>query len=140
MPYLQRVDRFIALFGAAVCLILTPVLWRNVSAYQTTWPLPALYFIELMAFGLVGAMVFLRDRPRKAAVAWAIGGSLTAFAVLGAWSVGFFYMPAALAFLVAGAGADIGHKEARARHVAIFFAGMAVQATLMLAAVRAMYP
>ena len=90
-------ERFLAILGTSICLIVTILIWRSVSAQQPMWPLPALYFIEMVAVSVLTALAVLRGRTGGLA-SWIAAGIFSAFSYLGALSVGFFYLPVALIF------------------------------------------
>jgi hypothetical protein len=132
----QPLERFLAILGAAICLIVTVVIWRSVSALQPMWPLPGLYFIEMVVLSLVTALASIRGGPRAGLLTWGAAGIFSAFSILGALSVGFFYLPVAVIFGLLAVLSDLRHKQPIAAHLGIcIFAGLA-QAVLMLLLIR----
>jgi hypothetical protein len=130
------IERVIADLGTAICLILTLYLWVQVAGRQEMFPFPALYFIELMTVSVLGALgVWLGAESRRGLFAWAVAGLFLAFAILGALSVGFFYLPVALLFALAGLTADIRLKQAVWPHLGVFLMAGVVQAVVMLAVI-----
>ena len=105
-----RTEKFVALLGSAICAALAAVLWRRVSTWQNTLPFPALYFVELMVLGVVVAAAYLRPSPRRASTAWAAAGATTGFSILGAWTVGLFFLPAAVAFAASALITDVRNR------------------------------
>ena len=104
-------ERFLVILGAVLCLALTIFIWRSVSAFQSMWPLPALYFIEVAALGILGAFAFVQGGRGGRVITWGAAGVFTAFSIMGAWSVGFFYLPVALiGSLIAGLALGYGKK------------------------------
>jgi hypothetical protein len=123
----------IALLGGAVCVVLAAVVWRSVSTSQDTWPFPALYFMELMALGVVVAAAYLRPSKSRARIAWAAAGAMAAFSILGAWTVGLLFMPAAAAIATAAVITDVRNQGRLGAHVGIFAATALIQAALIMA-------
>lgn len=78
-------ERFLAILGAVVCLIITTVIWLSVSANQNMWPLPALYFIEMVGLSIISAFLFIRGDPRAQFITWGTAGVFSAFSIVGAF-------------------------------------------------------
>jgi hypothetical protein len=133
-------ERILAIFAAAYCLIVTVSLWWGISAYEGMWPLPGLYFIEMAVLCLLGAWAFILAIPLGRSILWGVSGTLFAFSILGAFSVGFFYLPVALVFAVISLTSDIRNKGSILLHLGIFAITGIVQAALMLAAIRLLFP
>jgi hypothetical protein len=106
-----------------------------VDIISSQWPLPFLYFIEIIAIGIAGVIamtgVQIAPNPRWSAVFWICSGLLLTFVILGAWTIGFFLLPAMIINLVVGiltgrrTGSDIP------RHLIYFVAAGIGQATLV---------
>jgi hypothetical protein len=133
---LHPLERFLTIFGAVACVAVTAVVWRNVSAYQGMWPLPALYFIEVAALCLLSAYLTLRGVALAGSFMCGTAGVLGAFCFLGMFSVGVLYLPIFLAFVIACVVADVRDKEHLAEHLVLFLLAGLAQAALMLTAVR----
>ena len=129
-------ERFLAILGAVICLIITILLWVSVSAYQPMWPLPALYFIEVVVVSIMSAFIFIRGDPRDQFITWGTAGVISAFSILGAASVGFFYLPVALIFAVISVTSAVRNKRRIASHLGIFLIAGIAQMALMFAAIR----
>ena len=96
-------ERILAIAGAGICLVVTVILSGSIGAQQNLWPLPGLYFIEMAVLSLVCALLaFVADNPLSHFITWVSVGIFTGFSILGAWSVGFFYLPVAVIFAVIG--------------------------------------
>jgi len=132
----QRYEQVVAVLAAAACWILCWKLWASLAAYQDVWLFPALYFIELTALTVVCAAGYLLRVPSRAKIAWGAGGALMAFAVLGAWTVGLYFLPLAVVLLVLGVGTD--RREGRNTLAHLGVAGIAClgQAALILLIAR----
>ena len=133
-------ERFLAILGAVVCLIITILLWWSVSDYQNMWPLPGLYFMEMAALGIISAFTFVRGNPRDQIITWGSVGVISAFSILGALSVGFFYLPVALIFGVISVTSDVRNKQRILAHLGIFLIAGIAQVALMFLAIRLLYP
>jgi hypothetical protein len=129
-------ERFLAILGAAACLIVTIMVWLSVSASQNIWPLPGLYFIEMVALSSLGAFTFIRNHPHDKLITWGVAGVLSIFSILGAWSVGLAYAPIALIFVAISVISDVRNKQPILAHLGVFFIAGLVQLVLMLAAIR----
>lgn len=126
-------ERFIAVLGGTVCAALAATTWRSVSISQSTWPFPALYFVELMLIGLVVALAYMRSSESRAREGWAAAGVVAAFSILGAWTVGLLFLPAGAAIAAAALITDVRNRGRLGAHAAIFAAAGLTQAVLMLA-------
>ena len=133
---ISPLERFLAILGAVVCLIITILFWLSVSAYQTMWPLPGLYFIEMVALSIISAFIFVRGDPRDQFITWGAAGVITAFSILGALSVGFFYLPVALIFAVISVTSAVRNKKRITAYLGIFLIAGIAQLALMFAVVR----
>ena len=104
------------------------------------WPLPGLYFIEIVTLSVVSAFLFIRGDPRGQFLTWGAAGAIGAFSILAAFSVGFFYLPVAILFAIISATSDVRNKKHIPAHLATFLiAGMA-QLAVMLAAIGLLQP
>ena len=133
-------ERFLAILGAIVCLTITTLFWWDVSASQTMWPLPGLYFIEMVALSIISAFVLIRGHPRDKYIPWGAAGAIGAFSILAALSVGVFYFPVALIFTIISITSDLRNQQPMTAHLGTFFVAGLAQAALMLAAVRLLHP
>lgn len=129
-------ERVLAIVAAMVCLIITILFWLSVSAYQPMWPLPALYFIEMITLSIISAFSFVRGDPSAQLITWGAAGIICTFSLLGAFSVGFFYVPVALLFIVIAITSDVRNKRSIPAHLGIFLVGGLAQAALMLVVIQ----
>ena len=137
---IHRLERILAIAGTLICLVVTAVLWASLRANQGMWPLPALYFIEMAALSLVCALLAFFDyNPRSQFIIWGAFGIFTAFSILGAFSVGFFYLPVAILFGVVAIRLDLRNKHHFAVHIGVCLIAGIVQVLLMLAASRLLF-
>jgi hypothetical protein len=133
---ISLLERILATLAAVVCLIITILFWFSISSYQNIWPLPSLYFVELVAISIISAFIFVRGDPRGSLITWSTAGVISAFSILGAFSIGFFYLPIALLFTVVSITWDVRNKQHITAHLGIFFVAGIVQSALMFMAVR----
>ena len=133
-------ERFVAILGAVLCLLTTIVLWASISAHQTMWPLPGLYFLEMLALSVVSSSIFVRGDLRSRFITWGAAGAMSAFSILGALSVGFFYLPLALIIAVLSVISDVRNKRRITAHLVSFLIGGISQSVLMLAVIRLLDP
>ena len=131
----SRLERILAILATVVCLTITLVFWVSESARQSMWPLPGLYFIEIVSLSFISTLIFVRGDPRGSLMTWVAAGVISAISFLGAASVGFFYVPVALMFSVISLTWDVRNKQNRPARLGIFVIAGIVQSALMLAAV-----
>jgi hypothetical protein len=107
----------------------------SVSALQNMWPLPALYFIEMVVLSIISAFIFVRGDPRDQFITWGTAGVISAFSILGALSVGFFYLPVGLLFAVISVRSAVRNRQRIAAYSGIFLLAGIAQSALMFAAI-----
>jgi len=130
----SRLERILAILAAVVCLTITLVFWFTISPYQGMWPLPGLYFVEMVSLSFISTFIFVRGDPRGSLMTWVAAGVISAFSFLGALSVGCFYLPVALMFSVISLTWDVRNKQNRPARLGIFLIAGIAQLTLMVAA------
>ena len=130
----SHLERILAIMAAVVCIAITLVFWFSISPYQGMWPLPGLYFVEMVSLGFISTFIFVRGNPCGSLMTWVAAGVISAFSFLGAASVGFFYLPVALMFSVISLTSDVRNKQNRPTRLGIFLIAGIAQSTLMLAA------
>jgi hypothetical protein len=131
-----RLEQALAVLAAAATVFLTIRIWLSVSAQQSMWPLPGLYFVELSAVAIITALAFLYASRWSPLVAWAAAGIVLAFAILGAFSVGLFYFPISLIFITLGVLATVRQEKSWLPGIGAFLIAAAAQATLVLLLIR----
>jgi hypothetical protein len=129
-------ERFLAILGAIISLIITILFWLSLSTHQNMWPLPSLYFVEMVALSSISAFVFVRGDSRDNFITWGAAGAISAFSILGALSVGLFYLPVALIFAVISVTSDLRNKQQITTHFGVFLIAGIAQSVLMFAAIR----
>ncbi|HEY3310298.1 MAG TPA: hypothetical protein VGK00_01545 [Anaerolineales bacterium] len=125
-------EAWLALFAAAACLVITVRLWNAVSATQGMWPFPALYFIEMPLLAVLAAIVVMFDTNKV--IPWIVTGALAAFGVLGAMTVGIFYLAIALIFAVVSITVDVRASQPNWVHLAFFLLAALLQAGFIILA------
>lgn len=125
-----------ALVAAAGCIVITTIVWRELAPYQPMWPFPAMYFVEVMALGAAAAGFFLWSHAERTVIGWIATGAFTAFAILGAWTVGMLYVPSAVGFAAASALSAVRQRTPALKSISIFASASLVQAALMLIMAR----
>ena len=53
-------EQILASLGAALCLVTTILVWRAIAVYQSMWPAPGLYFIEISAVCVAAAALLFK--------------------------------------------------------------------------------
>jgi hypothetical protein len=137
---LYSLERVLAAAAAAICLILSTVIWLAVRQHQEMWPLQALYLLEMPAASLVGLFGIFQGAGPGGLLAWAVAGALVGFCILGALSVGIFYLPVAALLGVAALWLDRQTWQRLPLHLRIALMAAVAQAALMLALIRVLYP
>ena len=132
-------ERILAILAAVICLFTTGFLWWSVSAVQSIWPLPSLYFVEVAALGILGAYAFIRAGRIEKFITWGVTGALIGFAILGALSVGFFYLPVAMIFAAISITSDLRNHQPLAAHLGVCLLAGLVQGALMLAVIQVLH-
>ena len=125
--------RFFAAIGALNAIGI-PLLFSIDPNQQPLFPLPGLYFIEIALVGVIGAFSLFLGRWSIAP--WLASGILLAFVVLGGFSIGFFLIPAFLAFAVGGALQAGPSAPGLIRGSGLLLVGALGQTALILALVQ----
>ena len=132
MDYRRLIEWLAALIGAITCFYV-PAVFR-----QWDFPFPALYFIEIILIGLL-VTVFVAWRSRFGegwhVMPWLASGIMLAFVVLCGFSIGFFLIPALLAFVVVGIMADLQSGKSMASHLAALIIAALAQSAVMYVAI-----
>ncbi len=103
------------------------------------WPFPLIYFIEILVIGLavlpVSFTVNEDSHPFWAAIPWICAGLLLAFVILGAWTIGFFLVPAMILFIIIGVLGDRDTSGEIPLHI-IYFIAAAIAQVLFIYVMR----
>ena len=99
------------------------------------WPFPAIYFLEIVLFGLGCLISVVKNNPARGSawnyLPWISAGGLLAFVILGAWTIGFFLIPAMLVFIGVGIISDIRKKDNIPLHFIFFILSAMIQAFIV---------
>ncbi len=140
----HTLERLLAIAGAAASVIIAIRVWQAVSDQQSMWPLPGLYLIKMVAASFIGAWGILKIDSERATLAggltWAAIGVWAAFGVMGAWSIGFVFLPVALIFFSAAILANRRRRQNLSVYLSVGALAALAQAALMLALIRLLYP
>jgi hypothetical protein len=150
---IRRLERALAVTGTALCLIVSVGAWLGLRRQQSLWPLPDLYLLEMLAVSALATWGIWSQAERPASMrlilTWASIGIMLGFVILGAFSIGFFYLPVVVLLIGAAILADrpVPGQTGKARlgsnffiHMGACIAAAGAQAALMLAVIRIMYP
>ena len=78
--------------------------------FPNLWPFPMIYFFEIITiavFCTIALWVIQKtDKSNWSIIFWISSGILLSFVILGAWTIGFFLIPAMLIFLILGIRSD----------------------------------
>ncbi|OGO72996.1 MAG: hypothetical protein A2Z49_07130 [Chloroflexi bacterium RBG_19FT_COMBO_56_12] len=126
--------------GALNCLIVPAMFTYSQFSQPGTyladfWPFPAIYFIEIALFGLGCLISVAKNNPDRGSawnyLPWISAGGLLAFVILGAWTIGFFLIPALLFLIGVGIISDRRKKDNLALHFIIFIGSAMVQSIIV---------
>jgi hypothetical protein len=110
----------LALIGAADCVAVAAIIGAQASNGDF-WLLPGFYLLQIGLLGLITLYSLTRavHQPDTIwrGIPWISAGILFALVVLGAWSIGPFLIPAALAFLIAALLLDLRHSDAALTYI-----------------------
>lgn len=134
------IEIVLGVMGALNCIIVPLlfayyIIYERLELFPTLFPLPGLYFLEIILFGILGLIaVFFNSKQLHifwSAVPWISSGFLLAMVILGAWSIGFFVIPAMLSFLVVGILIDSNLNGNLALHLIYFISAAIAQAVIV---------
>lgn len=136
----RNLEWIFSILSALNCIIITVLF----TVYQIPqpggslidiWPFPLIYFIEIIVLGIlpVVAVSMMREdeKSRWSLVPWICSGILMAFVILGAWTIGFYLIPAMVLILIAGIFADRRTHGDIPLHLIFFVVGGIAQASLV---------
>jgi hypothetical protein len=128
----KLLERLLSALALAYGLAITAGFWFSVAPRQSMWPFPGLYFIEVVFLPALLAFSVLRGSPQRARIASLSAGALSVFSILGAMSVGLFYLPLVLLAAVTAVVSRVVTRETLAGCAAFFVGSAALQACGML--------
>jgi len=128
-----------AKFNLVVAIIVAALLVGCVGVdgeLLTIWPFPLLYFIEILIISILCivavGMLNTNSKSLWSAIPWICSGILLAFIVLGAWTIGFFLIPAMLLLLFVGIFVDRRTQGDIPLHIIFYVGGAIAQASFVL--------
>ena len=136
----RSLERFLAIIGAIVCLVLTLRIWQVFGSRQYMWPLPGLYLVEMLSLSLAVSVAVVRESRFAGAIAWATLGAMGAFAVLAAWTIGLLYLPVIIPIAIVGILLVRRSGLSLLIQSLIFLVATAAQTGAIFAAIRILYP
>lgn len=135
-----RAEWILSSFAALNCILVVVIFAfinnpEKISDLSSQWPFPFIYFVEIIAIGFVGiiAMGYLQRQEKSnwSAIFWICSGILLSFVILGAWTIGFFLLPAMVVYLVLGIRSDKRTGNDIPRHL-IFFVAAGIAQSLFV--------
>ncbi len=136
----SRLEMFLALAGLAICLFVTAFIWGGIASQQPMWPLPGAYFTEVMVLSAVNGILWVTHNRWRRWVNLAAAGIFSVLVVIGLFSIGLFYIPNALIYLLLAILSGIRAKQKPWLPMAIALIAAAVQLLLMLLAIGSVPP
>jgi len=107
----------------------------SIEGILSQWPFPLIYFFEIASLGIIGLIAVgnlqLDVKSNWAGVPWICSGILFAFVILGAWTIGFFLLPAMIMYLVTGIFVDRRTGGEIPLHLVYFVSAGIAQAVLV---------
>jgi hypothetical protein len=102
------------------------------TTFSSLWPFPMIYFIEIITIGIIGLVAVgnlkTQEKSNWSASFWICSGIILAFVILGAWTIGFFILPAMVIYLVLGILTDKRTENDIPLHLVFFVAAGISQA------------
>lgn len=136
----QKLERLLAVIGTVLCLVAAVLVWQVLRAQQPVWPLPGLYLLEMLAASILGTWSIWNDESRPAlmreTVTWVTVGILYGFVIVGTFSVGLWFAPAASLIVFAAILSDLRQGHKLILNLSIGLVSVFAQAALMLAVIR----
>jgi hypothetical protein len=139
----SKLERSLAIIGAAICLIVSAVFWQVFRVQQPMWPLPDLYLLEMAVASCLCLWAIwsggTRPNRLRGILVWAGIGIILGFVVIGTFSIGFFYFPIAGLLASAAILSDRRQGSNLLVHVVVGLAAVVAQSALMLVVIRVLY-
>jgi len=139
-PRLRSLEWVFSVLGAINCILISILF--SLSQIQLPggdlsdiWPLPAIYFLEIITLGIMCVIAVAKNQDHAGSfwsgIPWICSGILFAFVILGAWTIGFYLIPAMILFLIVGIMGDRRIKGNIALHLIYFVSGGIAQSILV---------
>lgn len=134
----RRLEWTFCILGALNCILVSVSFTYpqfSVAGLISFWPFPLIYFIEIIFIGVIClvAIGMIKDNLRSlwSGLPWICSGLLLAFVILGAWTIGFFLLPAMILFMLAGILADRRTQGNIPLHIIFFVSAGLFQAIIV---------
>lgn len=132
------IEWILSILGALNCILVAVVFTMpsiTGAGLINIWPFPLIYFIEISVLGIVCVIAVgkLRNnsKSRWSGIPWICSGVLLALVILGAWTIGFYLIPAMILFLIVGILTDRRTQGDFALHLIFYVSAGIVQASLV---------
>jgi hypothetical protein len=139
-PRFRLFEWIFSSLGAVNCIVI-PILFSysqiqfSAGGFSNIWPLPGIYFIEIISLGIFCVIAVAMNKDGKksfwSVIPWICSGILLAFVILGAWTIGFFLIPAMILFLLVGINTDRRTKGDIALHLIYFVSAGIAQSIIV---------
>jgi hypothetical protein len=140
IPSNHRLERILTLIASALSLLLGLGFWLALRLQQPVWPFPALYLLEMAVVSIlitVGLWQAVTGSPAlRSRLPWVGIGLILGFVVLGAFSIGFAYLPVALLFAAAASLSDRRMGRNVLVHLGVAFIAALAQVAVMLLVIQ----
>ncbi len=136
----RSIENFLSVTSMVVCLTTSVQVWQIFGRQQAMWPLPGVYLIELVLLTIAVVVCVVRDAGMGGSMIWGAAGAISAFAVMGAWSVGLVYIPVIALLIAVGVLYLRRRKERFPIHLALGASAALAQGSIMLALLKTLAP
>jgi len=140
-PRLRTLEWVFSILGALNCIVISILFsFSQIQLpdwdFSNIWPFPAIYLIEIITLGIICVIAVAKDQNQPnsfwSGIPWICSGILLAFVILGAWTIGFFLIPAMVLFLLVGIMSDRRLKGNTPLHLIFFVSAGIGQSILVL--------
>jgi len=130
-------EKFLSIANAILCVIIcVRIVQMFRFSFFSLFPFPGLYFLELIAMSVAVIFSVFRDRNEKpydwGILTWVATGIFLSFSILGAWTVGVFFLPSTFLLLLLGILSDVRQRRNLLIHLGIGLLAGVIQAIIML--------
>lgn len=136
----RKLERILAILGAAICLVISVGLWQAIRVDQPMWPFPDLFLFEIAAVScLCTGSIWSNGRrlvSRHGILAWATIEVILGFMILGAFSIGFAHIPTASLLASAAILSSFRQRQNLIMLPGVCLAVALAQAVFMLAVIQ----
>ncbi len=143
---MRKIEKILAILAVVLALATDAWIYLNLlnlapysTEHQSLWPFPALYFVEIALFSIIVCLLVFTDSKPGVKFIWAITGGVFGFILLGAMSVGLFYIPLLLLFGIIAILLTIKRKSNPLVDTIFGVSGALAQMALILAMVQLSY-